>query len=147
MSYIENNLIKDEEVITKTNIHWSIFLPAAAILALGICRLISVHAGQFLLLIGVGLVAGAYITYKTSEFGITNKRIIGKAGLIKRKSLEIMLTKVEGISVKQSILGRILGYGDVTVNGIGSTKESFSGIPNPIRFRKILQNELDRVGS
>lgn len=147
MSYIENNLIKDEEIITRTNIHWSIFLPAAAILILGLYRLTSAHSGQLLLIIGAVVGIGAYISYKTSEFGITNKRVIGKVGLIRRKSLEIMLTKVEGISVKQNILGRILGYGDVTVNGVGSTRETFPGIPDPTRFRKILQNELDRVGS
>lgn len=51
------------------------------------------------------------ITYLTSEFGITNKRVLIKHGFIKRISLETLLNKIEGITVQQGILGRILNYG------------------------------------
>ena len=86
-----------------------------------------------------------YITYSTSEFGVTNKRVLVKVGFIKRHSLETLLTKVEGISVDQGILGRILGYGSIVITGTGGTKEPFHKINAPFEFRKQVQEQIATV--
>lgn len=75
----------------------------------------------------------------TSEFAITNKRIIIKVGLISRRTLEMNLNKIESVNVDQGILGRILGYGTIVVIGTGGTREPFASISNPIEFRKRFQ--------
>jgi len=75
----------------------------------------------------------------TSEFVITNKRVIVKVGLIRRKTLEMNLQKIESVNVEQGIMARILGYGTVTIVGTGGTKESFSDIRKPLVFRKKFQ--------
>lgn len=75
----------------------------------------------------------------TSEYAITNKRVIIKKGLISRMTLEMNLTKIESIGVDQSILGRILSYGDITVIGTGGTREVFYDIASPVKFRKTFQ--------
>jgi len=64
----------------------------------------------------------------SSEFAITNKRVIIKVGLISRKTLEMNLSKIESVNVDQSILGRILRYGTLTVIGTGGTRETFTTI-------------------
>jgi uncharacterized membrane protein YdbT with pleckstrin-like domain len=74
--------------------------------------------------------------FKTSEFVITNKRVIIKVGLISRRTLEMNLNKIETINVNQGILGRMLGYGTIVIIGSGGTKESFNGISDPLTFRK-----------
>ncbi|MBV6506167.1 MAG: hypothetical protein ILNGONEN_01739 [Syntrophorhabdaceae bacterium] len=79
------------------------------------------------------------IRQATSEFVITNKRIIVKTGLIRRKSLEMNLQKIESVNVEQGIMARILGYGTVTIIGTGGTKESFTDISKPLVFRKKFQ--------
>jgi uncharacterized membrane protein YdbT with pleckstrin-like domain len=72
----------------------------------------------------------------TTEFAITNQRIIAKRGFIHRNTLEILLSKVESVSVYQNILGRLLDFGTVTVTGTGGTKESFKAIIAPVNVRK-----------
>lgn len=72
----------------------------------------------------------------TDEFVITNKRVIVKKGLIAIWTLEMNLQKIETVNVEQSIMGRILGYGCLTLIGSGGTRESFHCIKNPIEFRK-----------
>jgi uncharacterized membrane protein YdbT with pleckstrin-like domain len=62
--------------------------------------------------------------------------VIAKWGLIRRHTLEILLPKVESISVHQNILGRLLNFGTVTVTGTGGTRESFRAIVEPIKVRK-----------
>ena len=55
----------------------------------------------------------------TTETDVTNLRVVHKTGFIKRQTFEMSLDKVESVDVNQSILGRILNYGDVTVLGVG----------------------------
>ncbi len=97
------------------------------------------------LLLSVLTFLGAYATYSTSEFGVTNKRVLIKTGFMGRRSLEILLTKVEGIGVEQGILARVLGYGSITVNGTGGSKEAFHRIYSPFEFRKQVQEQIATV--
>ncbi len=68
-----------------------------------------------------------------------------KTGFMGRRSLEILLTKVEGIGVEQGILARILGYGSITVGGTGGSKEAFHRINSPFEFRKQVQEQIATV--
>jgi len=99
------------------------------------------------LLIFLAIIAGIsqIIMFITSEFIITNKRVIAKIGLIRRKSIEVLLNKVEGIQVNQGILARILGYGTITVGGTGGTKDPFKNIRSPIEFRKKAQEQIASI--
>ena len=79
-------------------------------------------------------------TFFTTEFGVTNKRVIGKSGMLRRRSLEVMLSKVESISVSEPILGRILNYGTLVVRGSGGTHQPFPFIANAMELRKQINN-------
>jgi uncharacterized membrane protein YdbT with pleckstrin-like domain len=117
-SYVESNLVKDEYVVYEGQNHWINFISLRAVLSLFLLPLIDNW---------------------TSEYAITNKRVIIKVGLISRRTVEMNVQKVESIAVNQSILGRILGYGDITVVGTGATRETFEQISKPIKFRKTFQ--------
>jgi uncharacterized membrane protein YdbT with pleckstrin-like domain len=99
-------------------------------------------AGSALGIIGLVLMLPPWIKSSSSEFAITNKRVLIKVGLIRRHSLELLLQKVEGIGVDQGFLGRVLGYGTITVSGVGGTKEAFRMISNPLEFRRQVQASL-----
>ena len=116
--YVQDNLVKDENVVYETKLHWIVFISLRALITLFIAPM---------------------ITYATSEFAITNKRVIIKVGLIGRTTLEMNLQKIETVNIDQGILGRMLGYGTVTIVGSGGTKESFPQIASPLEFRKRFQ--------
>jgi uncharacterized membrane protein YdbT with pleckstrin-like domain len=84
----------------------------------------------------------ALIRYTTSEFALTNKRVLFKVGWLRRKTQELLLKKVEGISVDQSVLGRLLGFGTITVTGTGGTREPFPNIAGPLEFRSQIQSQI-----
>jgi uncharacterized membrane protein YdbT with pleckstrin-like domain len=71
----------------------------------------------------------------TTETDVTNLRVVHKTGFIKRRTFEMSLDKVESVDVNQSILGRILNYGDVTVRGVGEGGEIIKTIASPLEFR------------
>ena len=116
--YVDNNLIKDEHVVYETRYHWKIFFT---------------FFGLFTLFIGPALKRWS------DEFVVTNKRVIVKTGLISRRTLEMNLNKIESVNVDQSIMGRMLGYGTITIIGTGGTRESFPDISNAVDFRKRFQ--------
>lgn len=114
-NYVDNNLIKGEEVAFETTYHWITFLSLRGLLTL--------------------FIAPALAQW-SDEFAITNYRIIVKIGIISRRTLEMNLNKVETVNVDQSILGRIFGYGTIRIVGTGGTNEVFQNINHPIEFRK-----------
>jgi len=50
---------------------------------------------------------------------------------------------VEGIQVKQSILGRVLDYGSIIVSGTGGMNDPFHKITNPMKFRRKVQEQIE----
>ncbi len=71
----------------------------------------------------------------TTETDVTSFRIVHKTGFIKRRTFEMSLDKVESVDVNQSILGRLMNYGDVTIMGVGEGKENITTIASPLAFR------------
>ena len=120
-NYVDSHLIMGETVVYSAKLHWIIYLTPKAILTLWIAP---------------------FIQRATSEFAITTKRVIIKEGLIARRTLEMNLSKIETVNVDQSIIGRILNYGSITIIGTGGTHEVFHNIAHPMQFRKAFQ-EID----
>jgi len=86
---------------------------------------------------GLGLIL-LYFSDKTRELAITSKRIIGKFGWIKRNTIDYPLNKIENIEVYQGFIGRIFGFGEISVTGTGGTTLNFKGIKNPEGFKQQL---------
>src|ERR1700675_2942284 len=146
--YIDDILQPGEKVLYSTNAHWMFYLPA---IAAWILALILVILSRATSTEGVGLlclsaaavvaIAALYWTARawfhrwTTETDVTNLRVIHKTGFIKRRTFEMSLDKVESVDVNQSILGRIMNYGDVTVRGVGEGAEVVEHIASPLDFR------------
>jgi uncharacterized membrane protein YdbT with pleckstrin-like domain len=145
MSYVENNLLPNEQVTYWAKLHWIIYALPACVFATAILVAIGGGgwiAGSVIAIVGFVLLLPPWIRASSSEFAVTNKRVLIKIGLIRRHSLELLLQKIEGIGVDQGITGRILGYGTITVSGVGGTKEAFRLISNPLEFRRQVQASL-----
>lgn len=161
MRYIDNNLLDSEKVIYAT--HPSLIVFGSTVICLFFSGMIYFYgqandvfhtsimgwplyvlASLFFIAYSVYLGLYAMVRYYTSEYGITDKRVIMKVGLIQRDIFETFLTRTEGIKVWQSVFGRLFNYGTITVVGTGGTNDSFRQVPNPLHFRHVLQEELDR---
>ncbi len=147
MSYIDGNLIEGEQVLYRTRLHWLIFLgpalfvavvlaPIAWFLALGSWS----HYAWIPLALGVLVLLAAFIRRQSSDFAVTNRRVMTKVGVFHTRSIELLLGKIEAIAVEQSLMGRIFGYGDIVITGTGGTHEGFSQIQSPLAFRNAVQS-------
>ena len=94
---------------------------------------------------GVLGMINALIYYYNSDFVLTDRRVLSKFGLLSRTTSEQRLSKIESIHVHQSILGRLLGYGSLTVTGTGSSTTQFSPMADPLACKRAIEAELDRI--
>jgi uncharacterized membrane protein YdbT with pleckstrin-like domain len=149
--YIDEILQPGEKVLYSTNAHWIFYLPAilawiGALVLLGLSRATTIDALVLLCLAASVIVALAAVYWTirgwfhrlTTETDVTDRRVVHKTGFVKRRTFEIALDKIESVDVEQTILGRILNYGDVTIMGVGEGKQTISTIASPLAFRSAI---------
>jgi len=155
MSYTKKHLMSGETIGRETHLHWKIYVPAMIFFALSILLFAVVFSGGQgtkaampvpMVFLGAAVLAAIVgsVMRSASEFAVTNKRVLVKTGWLRRHSTEILLRQVEGITVDQGILGRILDYGTIVVEGTGSDRTPYKGIAGPLKFRMAVQEQIER---
>jgi uncharacterized membrane protein YdbT with pleckstrin-like domain len=152
MGYIEQNLVANEKVLFKTRVHWIVlakpFLFALALLFVPGAILVWAKGKEYLwaevalFALGIIVIAIGTVQRNATEMAVTNQRVLIKQGIASRKSLELVLAKVESIAVHESAIGRILGFGTLVIRGTGGTFETFTEIARPNEFRKQVQEQI-----
>ena len=153
MSFINKNLMEGEHVVCEAKFHYMLYwLPILlVIVALALpfipigddtLKYRLIFTGIFLLLAALW----AIVINNGKRFILTNKRIILKTGIIQRDSNELMLRKCEGIKVTQSIMGRLLNYGNVAVT-TGEVVDVFKYIYNPMAFSTKVNEQIDKIST
>jgi len=163
MSYVEKHLIEGETIIYETRRHW-IVLVVPVLLGLlfgltGVAMFVLsgrttpdqtlAHesltvVGAAFLVIALIFIARGILMRNATEMTVTNKRVFVKVGLAARRTIELLLSRVESIGVEESVMGRMLGYGRVIVHGTGGTPEVFNMIAHPLEFRTQVQQQIEK---
>ena len=78
--------------------------------------------------------------YCNNRIWITDRRLIAQTGWPGRDVLDFPYDRFESAKVEQSLLGRLFGFGDVEISGVGSTHARLSCIASPIGFKRALEN-------
>jgi uncharacterized membrane protein YdbT with pleckstrin-like domain len=154
MSYYQKVLMPDEAVRAMGRLHWAIYLRAWLLFAIGVIAglvFLYLHysatwnggtpsyiaGGVAALFLLMALISSqnALIRRQTTEIVVTDRRIIFKEGFIRRRTMEMNLSKVETVDVVQSIWGRVFDYGSIVIRGVGSSYEPLRMIANPLEIR------------
>jgi uncharacterized membrane protein YdbT with pleckstrin-like domain len=83
----------------------------------------------------------------STEMTVTTRRVFVKVGLAARRTIELLLSRVESIGVQESAMGRVFGYGAVVIHGTGGTPETFNMIAHPLEFRTQVQLQIEKLSS
>ena len=146
MSYVESNLVPGETVIYETRLHWIVMLwhIVLASLLLGLPGVLLLYyalsetgiesktlhvmegGGVALLLCGAIVILTGMIRRNATEMAVTNRRVVIKTGMASRKTIEMLLGKVESIEVSETAVGRMLGYGTILIIGTGGLPSHFT---------------------
>ena len=168
MGYVDRNLVPGETLLYRTRHHWLVLMgpffggllllvPGIALMAEAIATRDSAGlvvgsatiSPKVMVVSGVVLVVAAIIIFSygvakrnATEMAVTNRRVLIKTGMTSRRTLDLMLSRVESIGVEETAAGRMLGYGSVVVRGTGGTPEPFVMIAHPQEFRRAVQEQI-----
>ena len=162
MPYVEDNLVGDERVLFKTKVSWSVYMPG---ITMGVLAAFSFVAfvvslansgseagvGHFCLFIltfafavpSVMFFIEGYILTRTTEIAVTTRRLIGKTGVLSRRTFDLQHDKVESVTFDQSPCARMFGSGTVVITGSGGTAGKFKAVDAPQAFRKAALEAID----
>jgi uncharacterized membrane protein YdbT with pleckstrin-like domain len=164
MSYIDHNLTAGETVIYQTRLHWIVMLRSivTACILVALAAFLVYYAqthsspdpstshlleglGAVCLIAAIVAVLTGAARRNATEMAVTNHRVVIKVGLVGRRTIEMMLTKIESIEVKETAFGRMLGYGTIVVIGTGGTPEPFPRVAHPLQFRSAVQQQIEKL--
>lgn len=147
MSSTYTNLSRGEEIIAKAEIHKYATLPTTIILTIVIAFVlffIVIFPFSIILSILAFFLINKiiFLPFKTTELILTNKKIIGKSGIINTKIMDSPLNKINNISVEQGLGGKIFGYGKIVIT-TAAGNYNFNFISQPDVFRNAVMNQID----
>jgi len=149
-----SNLLPGETLVLKRHPHWvtligNLILPVLLVIAVVVAdfSFLSPNHGTYtpglrkVLSIGVGVVAlvwfiVVWIRWQSTSYTLTDQRIKIETGIFSRQEKIIPIDRVQDCMTKQSLIGRILGYGRVEVDAAGAQgAEVLNNLPSPGAFR------------
>jgi len=163
MSYVEKHLLEGESIVYETRLHW-IMLVGPVLLAVmfaltGVGMFVlsaratgdksaahgpTMTLGAVFFAVALVFIVRGILLRNATEMTVTNKRVFIKVGLAARRTVELLLSRVESIGVEESVIGRMFGYGSVIVHGTGGTPEVFNRIAHPLEFRTQVQQQIEK---
>lgn len=149
MNYIEANLQPGEEIKYVAKLHFFLFMQPVILLLIGAFLLtapkdvlpVIYYAGLLMLFLGLVSLVQRILVKIGSVYAVTNKRVVLKTGIISRKAVDLVLAKCEGLHINQSVLGRIFGFGTITVT-TGGVTSSYPFIADPLAFRREINMQI-----
>jgi len=165
-----SKLLPGENLILKDHPHWitvagTLVLPVVLLLLVGILdfTLLSpnIQAGIYVphlrTILSLAVIAFSliwlivvWITWQSIVYTLTDQRITIESGVLSRQEKIIPIDRVQDCTTRQSIFGRIFGYGRVEIDAAGAQgAEVLANLPNPGKFRDevFLQSEKRRGGT
>jgi len=123
----------DEELLWSSRPHRYSLVPA---LVVGIPLSI--------VLVGLPIIAGAYLTYTNTNYVVTSAGLYRKTGVLSRDVQKIGFDKVQNTSYSQSAVGSYFGYGNVDVStaGSGGTEMRFRSVPEPAAVQQLINRHV-----
>ncbi|MEM1104172.1 MAG: PH domain-containing protein [Pseudomonadota bacterium] len=159
MSYVIKTLATNEKIVYRARFNWTYEFAADLWLYLSLLPLlVNVVFGRMMgtrtweesamlvaisaapIALGLVIWLQRMIHKWSTEIVVTSQRFIFKTGLIARRSSEVNLGKIEEVSLRQSFLGRLFNYGEITVRGTGVGVLELPPLDEPITLRRNIQN-------
>ena len=107
--------------IIEGRVAWALFILSLVLLLLdlqlapGVARDLFGWLGLALLVIGLVWLAVIYMAWYSQDYLVTNRRVLKVEGILRKRSADSSLEKINDAVLEQSVVGRMLGYGDLDI--------------------------------
>ncbi len=138
--------MNDNNIVYQARLHWILFLWPVMLLCLGVflgltiqqLREVAIFFMVFALLWGLMV----WVKYRCSSLTIKKTHIILRTGMLVRNTLDIPLSKIESIDIRQSLLGSMLHYGSLVITGTGGSRQLVDHLSRPLTCRRHIEQLL-----
>lgn len=160
--FVESHLSSTEQIVVRSGLHWVVFVkPVAAFAVIAIIALALMGASArairpqppgavyllpfILILVGLLVILHTVVLYISTEYAVTNRRVLVKRGYLSRRTVETLLAKIESVKLEQGMLDRLFGSGTIITVGTGGTHEPLYCLRNPMAFRRRIEEAIARI--
>lgn len=133
MSYSSRSLSGNEHIIRLTSFTWWVTIK---------WLLLSLPFVPVTLGLSLIIPVISFIERYFTEYAITSQGVLVKRGIIRRKVSRLSIKKIEGVELRQTILGRIFNYGTIVVRGTGSDSVVFYLVGSPVGFQGLINDQI-----
>jgi len=100
-----------------------------------------------LVLIGIPIVVGSYLSRENTVYLLTNEGLYHKSGILSRDVQKIEFEKVQNTAFSQGPLGNYVGYGNVDISTAGgdSVEMRFRAVPDPKAVQGTIKQEIRKT--
>ncbi|MEZ5322503.1 MAG: PH domain-containing protein [Microthrixaceae bacterium] len=162
MAFPRRHLIDGEQIVLDRHPHWAMFAPRTLLFAvavgLGIWALSHDYQPgsnyrrplQYAAAVAVGVTLLALLyrlwEWRSISFVVTTERCIQRVSMLKKEGVEVPLQRITSVSFSQSVLDRMLGRGDLTIESDGEgAPRVFDDIASPVKVQKLIYHQIDRA--
>lgn len=153
MPFPKQLLNDDEEVAVDLHPHWLFFAKAVAWLVaaiiFGIVSLtLDIEALRWIALAAIVITAlmvgHRYLQWISTNFVVTNDRVIYRSGVVTKRGIEIPLERVNTVHFSQGVLERMTGTGDLQIESGGEDgQQRFTDIRKPDMVQNVIHQQMD----
>jgi uncharacterized membrane protein YdbT with pleckstrin-like domain len=150
MSYIQKNLLPDEQILFKTNKSLIIFVGPICLTLLTLYFFLNINPyvqkAALIFALATSLIwIKQILMYIVSEFAVTNLRVMMREGFFIRHTNDTRMAALANVTVNQSLVGQALHYGTILIHSFGGESDPFRNIHQPLEFQKTLQAQLYKL--
>lgn len=93
-----------------------------------------------LLLVGIGWIIYNVIAWRSAEYVVTNLRLLGQDGLLRKRQTDSLLSSVSDVRDRVTAVGKMLGYGNVQIMSSSGEagSDTFTTVRQPVEFHKAI---------
>ena len=150
---VDDQLQPGEEVLYRAFTTRISLLPRAALAGLAaIAALVAWHSGYepvAIALLCIALVVGIWalwglVLLRSNEYVLTTHRLILQTGVLAKQSMDSRLDKINNVEHRQTLWGRILGFGDLEIDTASETGAAvFPRINHPLDFKRAILGAVE----
>jgi len=149
MDYIESNLRKEEEIVIRAKISWWTLVGPIIFFIIGIVLsvVLTSKMGELgsqadmpaivwwvpAIIFAIPLIKQALIN-ATTHLAVTNKRVIGKVGVLRIDTIDYPVDKIDNVSYKAGFFGNIFKYANVQIGSVSGEKKNIGATGNAQKF-------------
>jgi uncharacterized membrane protein YdbT with pleckstrin-like domain len=135
--------MSNQRVVYQARLHWILFVWPFLLLLIGLWLSFSFvsfrEVGLMTVVIAIAWGFLMWLTYQFSSLTIKERQVILRSGILVRQTIDIPLSKIESIDIRQSIIGSLFQYGSLLITGTGGTRQWMGYIAKPLTCRRHIE--------